>query len=94
MCDIIVLPKFIESYFKEKSMKNLKKILMALLLVALMVSAVATVAIDGAANAALLAVEMLALSDDGLYDKLVAARKAGEETVLQKNKAIEERFNA
>ena len=54
---------------------------------------VATVAIDGAANAALLAVEMLALSDDGLYDKLVAARKAGEETVLQKNKAIEEKFN-
>ena len=55
---------------------------------------VATVAIDGAANAALLAVEMLALSDDGLYEKLVAARKAGEETVLQKNKAIEEKFNA
>ena len=54
---------------------------------------VATVAIDGAANAALLAVEMLALSDDGLYDKLVAARKAGEEMVLQKNKAIEEKFN-
>ncbi len=54
---------------------------------------VATVAIDGAANAALLAVEMLALSDDALYDKLVDARKAGEETVLQKNKAIEEKFN-
>ena len=54
---------------------------------------VATVAIDGAANAALLAVEMLALSDDGLYEKLVNARKAGEETVLQKNKAIEEKFN-
>ena len=54
---------------------------------------VATVAIDGAANAALLAVEMLALSDDVLYDKLVAARKAGEEKVLEKNKAIEEKFN-
>ena len=54
---------------------------------------VATVAIDGAANAALLAVEMLALSDDALYEKLVAARKAGEEVVLQKNKAIEEKFN-
>lgn len=54
---------------------------------------VATVAIDGAANSALLAVEMLALSDDELYDKLVAARKAGEEAVLQKNKAIEEKFN-
>ena len=54
---------------------------------------VATVAIDGAANAALLAVEMLALSDDTLYEKLVSARKAGEETVLLKNKAIEEKFN-
>ena len=54
---------------------------------------VATVAIDGAANAALLAVEMLALSDDSLYEKLVNARRVGEETVLQKNKAIEEKFN-
>ena len=54
---------------------------------------VATVAIDGAANAALLAVEMLALSDDDLYEKLVNARKAGEAAVLQKNKAIEEKFN-
>ncbi len=54
---------------------------------------VATVAIDGAANAALLAVQMLALSDDELYAKLVEARKAGEEKVLEKNKAIEEKFN-
>ena len=54
---------------------------------------VATVAIDGAANAALLAVQMLALSDDALYAKLVEARKAGEEKVLEKNKAIEEKFN-
>ena len=54
---------------------------------------VATVAIDGAANAALLAVEMLALSDDELYEKLVLARKAGEEKVLEKNKAIEDKFN-
>ena len=54
---------------------------------------VATVAIDGAANAALLAVEILAVNDDELYDKLVLARKAGEEKVLEKNKAIEEKFN-
>lgn len=54
---------------------------------------VATVAIDGAANAALLAVEMLALSDDDLYNKLIEARRAGEEKVLEKNKAIEEKFN-
>ena len=55
---------------------------------------VATVAIDGAANAALLAVQMLALSDEALYEKLVLARKSGEEKVLEKNKAIEEKFNA
>lgn len=54
---------------------------------------VATVAIDGAANAALLAVQMLALSDEALYKKLVEARVAGKEKVLAKNKDIEEKFN-
>jgi 5-(carboxyamino)imidazole ribonucleotide mutase len=54
---------------------------------------VATVAIDGAANAALLAVQMLALSDAELYDKLVDASKKGTEKVLAKNKEIEEKFN-
>ena len=54
---------------------------------------VATVAIDGAANAALLAIQMLALSDAELYDKLVDARKQGTEKVLAKNKEIEEKFN-
>lgn len=54
---------------------------------------VATVAIDGAANAGILAVEILALSDDELYSKLVAARKAGEEKVLEKNKLVEEKYN-
>ena len=47
---------------------------------------VATVAIDGAANAALLAIQMIALSDDDLYDKLVAAREKGAQGVLEKNK--------
>ncbi len=55
---------------------------------------VATVAIDGAANAAHLAAEILALSDDTLAEKLVAARKAGSDKVLEKNRAIEEKFNA
>ena len=55
---------------------------------------VATVAIDGAANAAILAVQMLALSDDTLVDKLASARRAGLETVLAKNAAVEEKFNA
>ena len=54
---------------------------------------VATVAIDGAANAALLAVQILALSESELAEKLVMARKVGEEKVLEKNKAIEEKFN-
>ena len=55
---------------------------------------VATVAIDGAANAAILAVQILALSEPGLREKLVAAREAGREKVLAKNRTIEEQFNA
>lgn len=54
---------------------------------------VATVAIDGSANAALLAVQILAVSDSALYEKLKAARARGTETVLAKNKAIEEKYN-
>jgi 5-(carboxyamino)imidazole ribonucleotide mutase len=54
---------------------------------------VATVAIDGAANASLLAIQILALSEPELAQKLDSARKAGEEKVLEKNKAIEEKFN-
>lgn len=54
---------------------------------------VATVAIDGAANAAHLATEILALSDTTLREKLIAARDAGREKVLEKNRAIEEKFN-
>ena len=54
---------------------------------------VATVAIDGAANAAILAIQMIALSDDELYAKLIKAREDGSAKVLEKNKAIEEKFN-
>ena len=54
---------------------------------------VATVAIDGAANAAMLAIEMLALSDAKLTKKLVEARAAACEAVLLKNRAVEEKFN-
>ena len=54
---------------------------------------VATVAIDGAANAATLAVEILALSDAKLSAKLKAAREASTENVLSKNRAIEEKYN-
>ena len=54
---------------------------------------VATVAIDGAANAAHLAAEILALSDEALAEKLVCVRVAGHDKVLEKNSAIEEKYN-
>ena len=54
---------------------------------------VATVAIDGAVNAALLCVEILAVSDCELAEKLDNKRKADYEKVLNKNKAVEEQFN-
>ena len=54
---------------------------------------VATVAVDGAANAALLAIQILSVSDDELAAKLDAARLAGAAKVLAKNAEIEARFN-
>lgn len=54
---------------------------------------VATVAIDGAANAALLAIQILAVSDDELAEKLKAARAKASANVLEKNAAIENQFN-
>lgn len=54
---------------------------------------VATVAIDGAANAALLAIQVLAVSDDELAKKLDNAREAGKEKVLEKNAAVEAKYN-
>ena len=54
---------------------------------------VATVAIDGAQNAALLAVEILAVSDEALREKLVSARKASAEKVLAKNAEIEAKYH-
>ncbi len=55
---------------------------------------VATVAIDGAANAAHLAAEILALGEPELRVRLIAAREAGHEKVLEKNRAIEEKFRS
>ena len=54
---------------------------------------VATVAINGAANAAILAIQILAVEDKALAEKLDAQRKDAAETVLAKNKAIEEKYN-
>ena len=54
---------------------------------------VATVAIDGGTNAAILAIEMLALTDVDLHDKLVQYREKNKSTVLQKNADIEAKYN-
>ena len=54
---------------------------------------VATVAIDGAVNAALLSIQILAVSDAELAKKLADARKAATEKVLAANRKIEEQFN-
>ncbi len=54
---------------------------------------VATVAIDGAVNAALLCVEIFSVTDDSLAEKLSKKRTADTEKVLSKNKAVEEQFN-
>ncbi len=54
---------------------------------------VATVAIDGAANAALLAMEILAISDDALAAKLAKARRKETAKVLEKDAALAAKFN-
>ena len=54
---------------------------------------VATVALNGGVNAALLAAEIIAVSDDNLAAKLDALRKAGEEKILKSDAEIAEKFN-
>ena len=54
---------------------------------------VATVAIDGAVNAALLSIEILAVTDEDLAKKLKDKRDADTKTVLEKNAAAEKQFN-
>ena len=54
---------------------------------------VATVAIDGAANAALLAAQILALSDSELDKKLVAKREKDAAAVLEKDAEVAAQFN-
>ncbi len=53
---------------------------------------VATVAIDGAANAALLAIEILSVEDKELAQKLNDARAKAAATVLEKNEKICKQF--
>ena len=54
---------------------------------------VATVAINGAANAALICIQILAVEDASLAQKLDAKRVADAKKVIEKNKAVEEKFN-
>lgn len=50
---------------------------------------VATVAVNGAKNAAILAVQMLALSDEVLADKLLQSKKKMIDGVLEKEKNLQ-----
>ena len=53
---------------------------------------VATVAIDGAQNAALLALQILSVEDKGLAEKLNNARSAGADKVLAADREIASRY--
>ena len=54
---------------------------------------VATVAVDGAANAALLAIEILAVTDTELADKLDAKRRTDREAVLRADAELNSKIN-
>ena len=54
---------------------------------------VATVAIGGGVNAALLSAQILALSEPALAEKLENKRKSDAEAVLKKDAAVAEEFN-
>ena len=54
---------------------------------------VATVAVDGAVNAALLAAQIIGVSDPDVAAKLDAKRVADAKKVLDKNSALEAEFN-
>ena len=55
---------------------------------------VATVAVNGGANAALLAAEILAVADDEIAARLDARRIADRDTVLQKDEKLQAELNA
>ena len=54
---------------------------------------VATVAVNGAVNSALLAIEMLAITDKNLAKALEEKRQNDKNAVLEKNQAVEDKFN-
>ena len=53
---------------------------------------VATVAIDGAENAGLLAAQMLAISDDSLFRKLQEKKEQMRQKVMEKDKKLQEKL--
>lgn len=55
---------------------------------------VATVAVDGAKNAAYLAAEILALEDGALRKRLISSRKAAADKVLQKDAEISAKYHS
>lgn len=55
---------------------------------------VATVAINGSKNAAILAIQMLALSDDSLSEKLLEAKQEMIDAVVLKNEKLQEKIAA
>lgn len=54
---------------------------------------VATVAVDGGTNAAMLALEILSVYDCAVADKLQSARSANRAKVLQKDKSVCDKYN-
>ncbi len=55
---------------------------------------VATVAVDGAKNAAILAVQMLALSDNDLAEKLAKAKQTMTEQIAEKDRKLQDELKA
>ena len=54
---------------------------------------VATVAIDGAQNAALLAIQILAITDENLAEKLEQTRKENKQKILEKDLELSKKFS-
>ena len=54
----------------------------------------ATVALNGAKNAAVLAAQILSLSEPGLVDKLSAAKGEMKEQIAQKDAKLQEELKA
>lgn len=54
---------------------------------------VATVGINGAKNAALLAIQILSIEDETLAVKLAKEREYNKKVILEKSKLIEEKYN-